>query len=55
MGCFEDYMEFREEMDRLKKERCGRGAPGNARDPAEFGRDAASKSGSKIAEDFQSV
>jgi hypothetical protein len=43
MGCFEDFMEFREEMDRLKKERRGRGAPDSARDQAEFGRDAESK------------
>jgi len=38
MGCFEDYMEFREEMDRLKKERCSRGAPGGARGPADTDR-----------------
>ena len=44
-------MEFREEMDKLKKERYSRGAPDSARDPAEFGRDASSKNISKTAED----
>lgn len=26
MGCYEDFMEFREEVDRLKKDRPGRAA-----------------------------
>ncbi len=46
-------MEFREEMDRLKRESNGRVMQDNAKDQTEFGKDSASKSDSKIAEDFQ--
>ncbi len=39
MGCFEDLMEFREELDRLKKERV-RLPSDNAKDSAEIDKES---------------
>ena len=32
MGCFENYMEFREEVDKVKKERAHKAAPQSPED-----------------------
>ncbi len=34
MGCFEEFMEFREEVERLKKDRPGRTATDISENPA---------------------
>ena len=36
MGCFENYVEFREEVDEIEKERAHKGAPQSSEDIANF-------------------